>query len=485
MSAPVFEHDQPAGTLSVASRDAGRAYGPRDQQILLSLAEHVSLALNHSRAVEDALHEAFHDSLTGLPNRALLLDRLDHAIARAERTDKTPAVLFCDLDGFKTLNDSLGHRLGDRLLRLVSERIADCAGPADTVARLGGDEFAVLLEEVAQPSEAARVAHNILAALDSSFDLRGREVFITASIGIATGPGPGETLLRNADLAMYRAKGRGKGRYAIFEPEMHTAIVERLELEVDLKRAVQRDELVLAYQPIYNLRDHTIQAFEALVRWQHPNLGLVVPDRFIGLAEESGEILPLGRWVLQAACQEAARWQATHTGFEDLEVAVNISGVQLREPGLANDVADALETSGLAASALTLEITETALMEDSEAVVGRLEELKEIGVALAVDDFGIGHSSLRYLQRFPLDNLKIDKAFVAGIGLEPDMPALVRAMVDLAQIFDLAVVAEGIERPEQIPDLIALGCELGQGHYLSYPLAPADANEMLVRASAA
>jgi diguanylate cyclase (GGDEF)-like protein len=483
MAAPVYERGAAVGTLFVASRNASRAYGPRDQQILLSLAEHVSLALNHSRAVEDALHEAFHDSLTGLPNRALLLDRLDHAITRSQQSGTTPAVLFCDLDGFKTLNDSLGHVLGDRLLTLVGERIAGCAGPADTVARLGGDEFAVLLEEVAQPSEAARVAHGILTALDESFDLRGREVFISASIGIATGLGPAETLLRNADLAMYRAKGRGKGRYAIFEPEMHTAIVERLELEVDLKRAVQRDELVLAYQPIYDLRDRTIKAFEALVRWQHPTLGLVVPDRFIGLAEESGQIAALGRWVLQAACQEAARWQATHPGFEELEVAVNISGVQLREPGLADDVADALETSGLDASSLTLEITETALMEDSETVVGRLEELKELGVDLAVDDFGIGHSSLRYLQRFPLDNLKIDKAFVAGIGIERDVPSLVRAMVDLAQIFDLTVVAEGIERAEQIPDLIALGCELGQGHYLSYPLGPEDANEMLDRAA--
>ena len=483
MAAPVYDHGEIAGTLLVASRSPGRAYGPRDQQVVLSLAEHASLALNHSRAVEEAVHESFHDSLTGLPNRALLLDRLSHAITRAESSELTTAVLFCDLDGFKTLNDSLGHTLGDRLLSLVAERISACAGPADTVARLGGDEFAVLIEEIQQPSEAARVAQSILEALDSSFDLRGREVFITASIGIATGSGPAETLLRNADLAMYRAKGRGKGRYAIFEPEMHTAIVERLELEVDLKRAVQRDELVLAFQPIYRMRDHSIRAFEALVRWQHPSLGFVVPDRFIGLAEESGQIAALGRWVLRGACREVAQWRARHSDYSSLEVAVNISGVQLREPGLADDVAEALAAADLAASALTLEITETALMEDSEAVVGRLEELKELGVALAVDDFGIGHSSLRYLQRFPLDMLKIDKAFVAGIGLERDVPSLVRAMLDLAQIFDLTVVAEGIERPEQIPDLLELGCELGQGHYLSDPLPAADADEMLAKAA--
>ncbi|MDX6637587.1 MAG: hypothetical protein QOJ01_1098 [Solirubrobacterales bacterium] len=484
MAAPVYDHGELAGSLAVASKHPGRAYELRDQQVLLSLAEHVSLALNHSRAVEDALREAFHDSLTGLPNRALLLDRLTHAITRAERTERTTAILFCDLDGFKTLNDSLGHSVGDRLLRQVGERISGCAGAADTVARLGGDEFAVLIEEALRPSDAARVAHRILRSLEDPFDLAGREIFITASIGVATGSGTAENLLRNADLAMYRAKSRGKGRYAIFEPEMHTAIVERLELELDLKRAVQRDELVLAYQPIYDLSDHTIVAFEALVRWQHPNLGLVVPDRFISLAEESGQISALGRWVLNAACSEATRWRDEHPGFPDLQVGVNISGVQIREPGLADDVAGALSASGLDASALTLEITETALMEDSEAVVGRLEELKELGVGLAVDDFGIGHSSLRYLQRFPLDNLKIDKAFIAGIGLEQDVPALVRAMVDLAQIFDLMVVAEGIERPEQIPELLDLGCTLGQGHYLSYPLAPQDAGEMLLKAAA-
>jgi diguanylate cyclase (GGDEF)-like protein len=482
IAAPILEGGELAGVLIVASREADREYPPRDQQVVLSLAEHASLALNHARAVQDALHEAFHDSLTGLPNRSLLLDRLRHALTRTERTGQQSGVLFCDLDGFKTVNDSLGHSAGDRLLTLVAARISECMRPSDTIARLGGDEFAVLMEEVSEPSDPARAAQRILEALDSPFQLRGREVYIGASIGIATGETSAETLLRNADLAMYRAKGRGKGRYAVFEPEMHTAVVERLELEVDLKRAIQHEELVLAYQPIFSLRGGTIAALEALVRWQHPTLGLVVPDRFVPLAEESGQIAALGRWVLRTGCHQAALWRAKYPGYPGLQVGINVSGVQLREPGLVEDVADALSASGLDAEGLTLEITETALMEDSEAAVGRLEELKALGVDLAVDDFGIGHSSLRYLQRFPLDNLKIDKAFVDGLGNQGDVPALLRAMVDLAEIFSLRVVAEGIERPEQIEELLALGCELGQGHYLSEPLSAAEADAVLLKA---
>jgi predicted signal transduction protein with EAL and GGDEF domain len=353
--------------------------------------------------------------------------------------------------------------------------------PADTVARLGGDEFAVLVEEIVQPSDAARAAQRILEALEDPFEVSGREVYVGASIGIATGVGSVETLLRNADLAMYRAKSRGKSRYAVFEPEMHTAIVERLDLELDLKGAIQHEELVLSYQPIYRLAPREIAGLEALVRWKHPTRGLVPPDRFVPMAEESGQIAQLGRWVLRAACHQAALWRAKYPGYTNLQVSVNISGVQLREPGLAADVADALAASGLDASGLTLEITETALMEDSAAVVGRLEELKSLGVSLAVDDFGVGYSSLRYLKRFPLDNLKIDKAFVESLGGEGGDPALVRAMIDLAQIFGLRVVAEGVEHDEQIAALVALGCELGQGHFLSEPLDAADTDNLLLR----
>src|SRR3954454_23415989 len=278
MAAPVFERGRVVGSLGVASTESRRMFVPRDQQVLLSLAEHASLALNHARAVEDAVHEALHDSLTGLPNRSLFLDRMRHALARAERGDEPVAVLFCDLDGFKTVNDSLGHRTRDRLLVFLAERLIESLRPADTIARLGGDEFAVLLEELREPGDAARAAQRLLDALEAPFELRDREFYVSVSIGIAAGKDDAETLLRDADLAMYRAKSLGKGRYTIFEPEMHTAIVERLELEVDLKRAMEREEVELAYQPIFSLRNGALAGVEALVRWRHPTRGLVLPE---------------------------------------------------------------------------------------------------------------------------------------------------------------------------------------------------------------
>jgi diguanylate cyclase (GGDEF)-like protein len=480
MAAPVYEQGEIAGSLAVGSGAEGREYGPRDQQVLLSFAEHASLALNHARAVEDAMHEALHDSLTGLPNRSLFLDRLDHALARAQRTGTPVAVLFCDLDGFKTVNDSLGHRIGDRLLVSVATRLAQCLRPADTVARFGGDEFAVLLEELREPGDAARAANRIIEALETPFEARERQFFLSASIGIAAGIKDPETLLRNADLAMYRAKSRGKGRYAVYEPGMHTAIVERLELEVDLKGAIEREELILSYQPVFSLRGGTVAGLEALVRWRHPRRGLVLPERFVPLAEESGQIKELGRWVLRKACHQAALWRAKYPAHPGLHVAVNVSGAQLREPGLVIEVAEALAASQLDGSALTLEITETALMESFEVARAQLEALKELGVELAIDDFGIGYSSLRYLRRLPLDNLKIEKSFIDGIGRAEEEPALLRAIIDLAEIFGLRVIAEGIERPEQRTRLLELGCELGQGHLFSEPLDPAAADALLL-----
>jgi diguanylate cyclase (GGDEF)-like protein len=481
MAAPVFERSRVVGSLGVASTKPEHVYEPRDQQVLLSLAEHASLALNHARAVEEAVHEALHDSLTGLPNRSLFLDRMRHALARAERGSEPVAVLFCDLDGFKTVNDSLGHRTGDRLLVSVAERLTECLRPADTIARLGGDEFAVLLEELREPGDAARAAQRLLDALKSPFELRGREFFISASIGIAAGAGDAETLLRDADLAMYRAKGRGKGRYAVYEPSMHTAIVERLELEVDLKRALERDELAVVYQPIFNLRDGRITGVEALVRWRHPTRGIVMPESFVPLAEESGTIGELGRWVLRKACHQGALWRAKYPGHPGLGIGVNISGAQLREPGLVKEVADALDESQLDATGLTLEITETALMESVDTAIQQMDALSELGVDLAIDDFGTGYSSLRYLRRLPLDVMKIERSFIGGIGGPEEEAQLLRAIVDLAGIFGLRVVAEGIERPAQRERLLALGCELGQGHLLSEPLDAAEADALLLR----
>src|SRR3954453_19829780 len=318
MAAPVFERGRVVGSLGVASTESRRMFVPRDQQVLLSLTEHASLALNHARALEDTVHEALHDSLTGLPNRSLFLDRMRHALARAQRGEQPVAVLFCDLDGFKTVNDSLGHKTGDRLLVSVAERLLECLRPADTIARLGGDEFAVLLEELREPGDAARAAQRLLDALKAPFDLRGREFYVSASIGIAAGAGDAETLLRDADLAMYRAKARGKGRYAVYEPSMHTAIVERLELEVDLKRGIERDELAVVYQPIFSLTDGRVIGVEALVRWHHPTRGIVMPESFVPLAEESGLIGELGRWVLRKACHQGALWRAKYPGHPGL-----------------------------------------------------------------------------------------------------------------------------------------------------------------------
>ncbi len=481
MAAPVYERSHVVGSLGVASTEPGRLFGARDQQILISLAEHASLALNHARAVEEAVHEALHDSLTGLPNRSLFLDRMRHALARAERESEPVAVLFCDLDGFKTVNDSLGHRTGDRLLVMVAERLAERLEPGDTIARLGGDEFAVLLEELREPGDAARAAQRLLDALEAPFELRDREFYVSVSIGIAAGKDDAETLLRDADLAMYRAKSRGKGRYAVFEPGMHTAIVERLELEVDLKRALEREELAVVYQPIFSLVSGSVTGVEALVRWHHPTRGIVMPESFIPLAEESGMVGELGRWVLRKACHQGALWRAKYPGHPGLGIGVNVSVAQLREPGLVREVSDALSESQLDATGLTLEITETALMESFDEAIEEVDALKALGVDLAIDDFGTGYSSLRYLRRLPLDVMKIEKSFVDGIGRPGEEPDLLRAIIDLANIFGLRVVAEGIERPEQRERLLELGCELGQGHLLAEPLDAAGTDALLFR----
>jgi EAL domain-containing protein (putative c-di-GMP-specific phosphodiesterase class I) len=299
---------------------------------------------------------------------------------------------------------------------------------------------------------------------------------------MTAGADTADTLIRDADLAMYRAKEHGRGRYTMYEPEMHTAIVERLELEVDLKRAIEEGELLLAYQPIFNLSSQSVAGLEALVRWRHPTRGLVRPDRFVPLAEETGQIFALGRWVLRTAAQQAALWRARYPGFPGLQVSVNISGAQLREEGLIEEVGEALELVQLDPGGLVLEITETVLMEDVDAAVERLRDLKTLGVDLAIDDFGSGYSSLTSLRRFPLDSLKIEREFVAGIGSDDEEPALLRAIIDLAEIFDLQPVAEGIERPDQAERLLELGCELAQGNLLSEPLSAVDADALLLKA---
>jgi diguanylate cyclase (GGDEF)-like protein/PAS domain S-box-containing protein len=428
--------------------------------------------ISERKALEDQLaHQAFHDPLTTLPNRALFLDRLQHAVARLTRDGRHFAVLFVDLDRFKVINDSLGHSAGDRLLIEVSRRLHSCVRPGDTVARLGGDEFGLLLEGIDAPAEAQVVADRIGVMLQTPFSLEGREVFVTASIGLAlteAGDLQPESILRDADMAMYHAKSNGKARCEVFDKGMSERAVAQLELEIDLRGALARRDFTLYYQPIIDLASGRVVEMEALIRWVHPARGLLAPGDFISITEVTGLIVPVGNWVLIEACRQLREWQRV---FPWLTVSVNVSARQLQEPNLYRDVAEALETSGLAPSSLKLEITESVLMADASAALAKLTALKELGVLVAIDDFGTGYSSFSYLKRFPVNTLKIDKSFVMALGDAPDDAAIVRAIITLATSLNLGVTAEGVETEVQLRALRALGCERSQGYYFARPLA--------------
>ena len=436
------------------------------------------------KSLEDKLaHQAFHDPLTNLANQALFRDRVEHSLARSQRCSGTLAVLFIDLDNFKRVNDSLGHRAGDLLLQAVSERLRGFVRPADTAARLGGDEFAVLVEDIAGRADATEVAERILQALARPFAIAGRDVFVGASIGVAFGAPEtrSEQLLRNADLAMYTAKNKGKARYEVFQPAMHAMAVERLEMEADLRRAGALGQVVVHYQPMVDLRTGEIAGVEALVRWQHPVRGLLSPAAFMPLAEETGLIHELGRHVLAEACGQARHFQRHHPGEGPLAMSINLSPAQLLEQSLVDDVVGALEGSGLSPSSLILEITEGAMMHDTEATIRTLDALKQLGIRLAVDDFGTGYSSLSYLQRFPVDILKIDRSFVAGLDGGPEESALARAIVRLAETLQLTAVAEGIETATQADRLEEIGCNLAQGYYFAPPQDSETVSGLLAR----
>jgi diguanylate cyclase (GGDEF)-like protein/PAS domain S-box-containing protein len=436
------------------------------------------------KLLEDELaHQAFHDPLTNLANQALFRDRVDHSLARAQRRTDAIAVVFIDLDNFKRVNDSLGHPAGDRLLVAVSERLVGCLRPADTAARLGGDEFAVLIEDITGRRDATEVAERILKTMALPFTIAGKDVFIGASIGVAFGTpdARSEQLLRNADLAMYTAKSNGKSRYEVFEPAMHAMAVERLEMEADLRTAGTLGQLVVHYQPIVDLGTGEVPGVEALVRWRHPVRGLLSPAAFIPLAEETGLIHDVGRFVLASACGQARRIQRHHPGEVPLSVSVNLSPGQLLNASLVDDVIEALEGSGLPPSSLILEITEGAMMHDTEATIRTLAALKQLGVRLAVDDFGMGYSSLSYLQRFPVDILKIDRSFVEGIDQGAEESALARAILRLAETLQLTAIAEGVETATQAHQLDRMGCHLAQGYYLARPLDGESLTEALAR----
>jgi diguanylate cyclase (GGDEF)-like protein len=433
------------------------------------------------RSEERLHHLAFHDHLTGLPNRRLFVDHLGHALQRTRRRGNWVAVLFMDLDGFKVVNDSLGHDVGDLLLTVVAQRLGRCLRPEDTLARFGGDEFVVLLEDIDDAAEAVRVAERIMEELREPFVLEERQLYVAASIGISLGHarthGP-KGLIREADTAMYRAKEAGGG-FRVFEPAMHERAVDRLELENDLRRAIEENEFVVHYQPIVNLQTGQLWGMEALVRWEHPERGLLAPSEFLPIAEGSGLVVPMDELVLEEACRRAVEWQRVFPRNPPLAVSVNLSGRQLRRPDLHEVVGRALAETGLPASSLGLDITETVYIGALEANTAALDRLRALGLRISLDDFGSGYSSLSYLKRLPTDILKIDRSFTKGLGLEVEDTAIVQTVVELAHILGMEVVAEGVETEEQETLLRKMGCDFGQGYHFSRPLPPEAASEFL------
>jgi len=431
----------------------------------------------------DLRHQALHDTLTGLGNRAMFTNRVTEALEQSSERLDAVSVLFVDLDDFKTVNDSLGHAVGDQLLVVAAERLRECLRVTDTAARLGGDEFAVLLEHAYGQSEVIQVAERILESLRAPIVIGPREIVVSASVGIAMNADrstSAEVLLRNADMAMYLAKDRGKARYEVFEDEMYASVFERLELKAALTRAIEQpDELVLHYQPIISLASGRVSGVEALVRWQHPERGLLGPGSFIPLAEETGLIVPLGRWVLEEASRMLAQWRAEVPGAEGMTMNVNLSVRQLETPTIVSDIVEILDRTGLPADCLVLEITESLLVDENSTTPERLSELRAAGLALAVDDFGTGYSSLGYLQRFPIDIIKIDRSFVDGLGQTGHESGVVRAIIDVAQQIGARTIAEGIEGAEQLKVLKKLRCDGGQGFYFARPMPAADFTQRL------
>ncbi len=443
----------------------------------------VSSGRDVTERLEDQEHLqylAHHDALTALPNRALFSDRLNHALAQMREVDDNLAVLFLDLDRFKIINDTLGHGIGDEVLRVLAERLKDCVREGDTIARLGGDEFAILIQGIKTANHAAPIAQKILDSLVQPFELDDRELYITTSIGISLAPMDGDdaqSLLKHADIAMYRAKDLGRNTYQFYSQSMSDAALERLTLETDLRHALEREEFRLYYQPQVNLNSGEITGIEALLRWQHPELGLVEPVEFIPILEETGLIVQVGEWVLRSACIQAKRWQKLYES--PLRVAVNLSGRQFSGHELSATLRNILHEAQLDPHLLEVEITESTVMRDDRRTMEVFNTLSELGVGIAIDDFGTGYSSLGYLKRFPIDTLKIDRSFIRDISTDPDDAAIVSAIIALADSLNLRVIAEGVETEAQNAFLCDQGCQTIQGYLFSRPM-PADQLEQLL-----
>jgi diguanylate cyclase (GGDEF)-like protein len=472
IAVPVRDRGQVVGSLLVGSTVKGRRWLLRDQVLMSAFAKHVGVALAVVKAGQ-AVTQALTDGLTGLHNRAMLLDRLEHELVVADRGGaRDVTVLFLDLDGFKLVNDSLGHDVGDQLLVAVAQRLLHCTRQVDTCARIGGDEFAVLLTGKADP---VAVTERIIAALQRGFQIGEHEVFVSVSVGIASGRDQAEKLLSNADVAMYQAKRAGPGLYRHFEPSMQVARVSRFELKTDLQRALERGEFKLCYQPVFDLRSHKIASFEALLRWHHPLRGPVSPLEFIPVAEETGLIVEIGRWVLAEACS----WFAASSGGTSHAISVNVSMRELRQPDYATAVQEAIG-GAFPPSALILEVTEGAPLRDAPGALASLRAVKELGVRVALDDFGTGYSSLLSLAELPVDLLKVAGPFLEATAADSGKPAgLLAGILGLGGHLGLMTIAKGIERPEQRQLLIDLGCEFGQGNLLGPPLDAAGARELL------
>ena len=484
LAVPIAGRDRPFGVLDVHSTEPGR-FTPQDVYFVQASANVLADALERHSVDEALRHRVLHDALTGLPNRLSFVDSLRDALRRAAAAGSSVGVFFLDLDHFKLINDSIGHHAGDELLQAVAPRLRAHLRPGDLVARFGGDEFGILVDRLTDEDEALVIADRLAGAFSEPYSVGAADHFVTASIGIAIirpagrEPVDAELLIRDADAAMYRAKERGRGRCEVFDAEMRARAVRRLETERELRHAVDRDELELRYQPVIALAGGEIVGLEALVRWNHPERGLLDPGEFIPIAEDSGLIESIGRWVQETACRQALDWHDLRPDRRPLDIAVNLSARQVARRDLADSVREILARTGLDPVNLRLEVTESVLVEDSISATATLDELSEIGVCLVLDDFGTGYSSLAYLSRFPFDALKIDRSFVEGLGIEQERTAIVEAVIGMARALSLDAIAEGVENEAQLAELRRLGCDYAQGHLFSRPLAPQKVTSLL------